>query len=688
MIGDGVQARLFLRSAQMLARTTGADLPSLISRPNSTLTDGSLARELHLDLGASKTASALRLMKHHSEFGLGVHRISAQRILKADNLRDHDNELRLLAQLATGAGLRNHPLVQRLRNAHALREPVQETDTPHPLMDKAQALAPEGIKYDLPLTRYMMQFHTALSLEVEFPLGTKSEAETYIRCFNKRGFERAPSKWLPLAPISQSTHRYMRRGTASNRKETKSEAVYRTVLDLLTNPGTSIDENDPILKYLCSNPVGIGPSRFAVLLAILCQIPCQFDPEKPLWKSEDIRSWFNATVCGHVPGFRKFSTPQSRRGPDAPRIDIYGMPNSETGLGTNTHMAELMLNELELPYAMHDIEAPDRDVQLPAQNENARQINRNLVLHHMNADRIPLFVMSPELSRRNDQYHIGYLLWELAQIPDAHRLGVDMLDEIWAPSRFVAALYSQQSETPVHLIKKGLVHLDALKLMSLRQHRPANPFTALVCFDFHSSVERKNPLAAVQGFLSAFPKHSHRDCRLIVKTTPTSANHWGDPTHQMQSIRALAKQDKRIQIVERFLPEPALWQMMAEADCILSTHRAEGFGYIPAYALALGKPLIVTDFGGSRDFCSTRTSFPVTTDLVEVPKGHALHFQEGAVWADVSPDAVADQLTKVYANLDAAKDRGIFGQDFVTREYSIAAYAARCRKRLLDIGIL
>ena len=127
---------------------------------------------------------------------------------------------------------------------------------------------------------------------------------------------------------------------------------------------------------------------------------------------------------------------------------------------------------------------------------------------------------------------------------------------------------------------------------------------------------------------------------------------------------------------------------MKSANCILSTHRAEGFGYIPAYALALAKPLVTTDYGGPKDFCTPRTSFPVAATLVHVPNGHALYSPEGAKWADVSPEAVALSLRRVYDNPEMAAARARRGQALLTRDYSMTAYAARCRRRLEQIGAL
>jgi glycosyltransferase involved in cell wall biosynthesis len=156
----------------------------------------------------------------------------------------------------------------------------------------------------------------------------------------------------------------------------------------------------------------------------------------------------------------------------------------------------------------------------------------------------------------------------------------------------------------------------------------------------------------------------------------------------MRQIRRLAARDPRIEIVEAYVEQSALWRMMRDADCILSTHRAEGFGYIPAHALALARPLVTTDYGGPRDFCTAETSFPVAAELTSVPRGHSLYFQPGSRWADVAPAAVAEALKKVYDGPENAFARARCGQALMTRTYTMAAYAARCEDRLHQIGAL
>ncbi|GHA54541.1 hypothetical protein GCM10008927_20420 [Amylibacter ulvae] len=312
---------------------------------------------------------------------------------------------------------------------------------------------------------------------------------------------------------------------------------------------------------------------------------------------------------------------------------------------------------------------------------------RNVMIHHVNAERVPFQLISPELARRGDIYQIGFPLWELSQIPDIHRLGIEMLDELWVPSKFVSDLYASQT-TNIQLMGKSIPELDLLDVLSTTQLRDGDKFRCITAFDFHSSVERKNPIAAVYAFQKAFPRRSFPDCELIVKTTPTQSDHWGDPNDQIGQIRRIAFLDSRIKICESIMTHSDYFRLLASADCMISPHRGEGFGYFAAYALALAKPLIVTNFGGTRDFCNYNNSYPIVAPMIDVPKSHAIYPTKNAQWADISPDAIAANLYQIYTEYDVAKQRATLGQQDIQTRYSPERYAQRCRERLQEIGVI
>jgi len=262
-----------------------------------------------------------------------------------------------------------------------------------------------------------------------------------------------------------------------------------------------------------------------------------------------------------------------------------------------------------------------------------------------------------------------------------------MLDEIWVPSRFLQDAYRAATDRPVTLVGKGLnlpeVPRKSMRAFGLRDAAR----TYLTCFDLHSSVERKNPLAAVRAFQAAFPS-KREDVQLIVKTTKRIGKHWGDPENQLREISKLALADRRIHLVSDFMDWGEFLSLIRSVDCLISAHRAEGFGYIPAYALHYGVPVVNTNYSGVCDYCTKETALPVPYKLIDVPKHHAIYPMKHAQWADVWVDALADAIRKVADEPMEAILRARAGQELMRTQYSIAALRRRYLKRLAEIGAI
>ena len=350
-------------------------------------------------------------------------------------------------------------------------------------------------------------------------------------------------------------------------------------------------------------------------------------------------------------------------------ISIYGLPNSPTGLGQNARMSATCIQKLGLSPCMVDLDTSKWQQNSISQHSLSHPVH----LHHMNADRIK--------AMNETAYNIGFLLWEFQALPQEHFKGIDSLDEIWTPSDFVSNIYKERTDIPVITMKKGI---EPFK--DIASQPDPNKFTLLNAFDFHSSVERKNPLACALAFQIAFPQKAYPECQLILKTTPTQPQHWGDPNDQMGQLRHLASLDPRVTIIEAFCDTAQLHQMIANTDVVVSTHRAEGFGYIPAYALQYARPVITTAYGGVIDFCNKATATLVPYDLVNVPENHTILKTDGATWANASPDAIAEKMRWVYNNQDAAKIKAHKGRLLMQTEYSLAAQANRYHSRLKDLG--
>jgi glycosyltransferase involved in cell wall biosynthesis len=123
---------------------------------------------------------------------------------------------------------------------------------------------------------------------------------------------------------------------------------------------------------------------------------------------------------------------------------------------------------------------------------------------------------------------------------------------------------------------------------------------------------------------------------------------------------------------------------MRDASCVVSLHRSEGFGYVLSDAMALGLPVIATDYSGNTDFCDRETSYPVSYRSVPVVS-HGAHWESErgeAQWAEPDIDSAAEQMLVVYSDYPEALRRAALGRERILRKYSKEAFAVRLRQRI------
>jgi len=340
-------------------------------------------------------------------------------------------------------------------------------------------------------------------------------------------------------------------------------------------------------------------------------------------------------------------------------------------------MSEQVLHSLGFTLELIDTEADQ--VHLSSEAEPLFALSRPVDLFHLNLDEVPSLVCRYARVDRPNVYRIGFALWETSVMPEEHRVGLELVDEVWAPTEFVAEVYRSAGHPNVHVIGKGI---------QLTQPRPFDlsklgisdgTFVFLAAFDLGSWIERKDPVAAVEAFRRAFPNDN--SVRLIVKSNGLF-EHSGDKTNQVGQLQAIAEEDERIILFSELLPFPAYLGLIQAADATVSPHRAEGFGYLPAYSLLLGTPVISTDFSGTQDFCTEETSFPVRAKVILLNPGDFVYDSPGATWAKVDVDHLAERMWEVRNDPDEAGRRTDRGGDLVNERYSIQAMGARYRERL------
>lgn len=324
--------------------------------------------------------------------------------------------------------------------------------------------------------------------------------------------------------------------------------------------------------------------------------------------------------------------------------------------------------------------------------QNGMALARDVVLLHVNADDAPaaLYGISGQVDL-DAAFVIGYFLWELETIPEAHWLGIDLVDEIWVPTDFVADAYRSVSLAKVQKVGKGISVPEIASADRGKFSLGKDAKVFLVSFDFHSSVERKNPVAAVKAFQMAFADRD--DVCLVLKSTRFQPEHWGDPFDQWGQIAEYVVTDKRIVLIEEFLPDREMFELIMAADVIVSPHRAEGFGYLPAYGLLYGKQVVVTGYSGTCDYCNDENARIARYDLVRVPNGRFVYQVPDAVWAEVDISSLAacmkGALEAAQKKASAPKPRGKVARRASTAElFSYSRLREKYLERLRIVGAI
>lgn len=305
-----------------------------------------------------------------------------------------------------------------------------------------------------------------------------------------------------------------------------------------------------------------------------------------------------------------------------------------TGIGRAGRLTVRAVEAWGMPFIAHDIPG----------DPLMRQVPRNLPpggvwLAHCNPPEAAVLMSQPADHLWATRYRIGYWAYELADLPSLWQTAIPFFHEIWTPSRFVAdAVERARGNAPT--IVRVVPHPVAVDPPPEATSRIGGPVTFLVMIDARSSLARKNPLGAIQAFRRAFTPDD-AGVRLVVKVVAA----WKDP-RAVAGLRNAAAGWKNIRFLEDELSDTQTQQLVASADCLVSLHRAEGFGLPIAEAMLAGVPVIATDWSGNTDF-TRGASYEVPCEMVPVMDPSGRYGGAKLEWAEPDIAAAAGAMRQV-----------------------------------------
>ena len=279
---------------------------------------------------------------------------------------------------------------------------------------------------------------------------------------------------------------------------------------------------------------------------------------------------------------------------------------------------------------------------------------------------------------RAGKYNIAYWAWELPQFPDAWIPNFGYFDEVWCPSEFVRSAIAQKSPLPVvtmpHAISVPTPAGDGRARFAL----PADKFLFLSLYDLNSYSERKNP----HGMIEAFRQSglANADAALVIKVQNAAGNE-RDFAELLAAVRDLPG----VVLLTETLARSEVYQLEAACDCFLSLHRSEGFGLALAECMALGKPVISTDWSAPAEFVTAQTGCPVRYTLTTLTQSRG-PYSKGQVWAEPDTAHAAWWMKKLCADRSLARSLGNAAQAAIETQFAPAVIGARYRRRLEAIA--
>jgi glycosyltransferase involved in cell wall biosynthesis len=371
--------------------------------------------------------------------------------------------------------------------------------------------------------------------------------------------------------------------------------------------------------------------------------------------------------------------PSARARPNAPFI-VVGPLRTASGLGQS---ARLCYEALRM--AGFDVRGIDltstlmQPVDFPSFEwiDGWSCLGPGTLIIHVNAPFLAL-ALAQLGTRVRDKFVVGYWAWELPSVPDEWSQGIPFVHEIWVPSRFVAdAVQPIASGRAVRV----LPHPVALRPMRASNQRPLvdGVFRVLSVFNAASSFARKNPLATVRAFRAAFG--NDQGAHLTIKVSNLSTFKDG--------ARVLAEAVggcPNISVLTEAMDPLQLETLYAQADVLMSLHRAEGFGLTMAEAMLRAVPVIATNWSGNVDFLNEVTGVPIAYSLRPAIDPQGTYNHPSMMWAEADSSAAAMAVRRLRADPALRARLGAEAAKYARQIWSAAAYGSATRTFLGIVG--
>lgn len=293
----------------------------------------------------------------------------------------------------------------------------------------------------------------------------------------------------------------------------------------------------------------------------------------------------------------------------------------------------------------------------------------------VNADWLPEFAKGMGKSFFASRVTAGVWFWETEELPQSLAGSADLVDEIWAGSRYTRDAIQRATNTPVMVVPIPVQTAPLQPGTTRAAAGMPEGYLFFFSFDMGSVTARKNPIGLVEAYTRAFAPGD--GANLLIKTIRGTDSFRAE----LEELRMAVGGRPDISLIDGYLPVSQRDALMALCDCYVSLHRSEGLGLTMAEAMSRCKPVIATGYSGNMDFTDEENSYLVDYSLIPIGSGHE-PYPASQRWADPDLEHAARLLRHVYENRAEAAEKGRRGAEVIARRYSIDACSRFLVERL------
>lgn len=279
----------------------------------------------------------------------------------------------------------------------------------------------------------------------------------------------------------------------------------------------------------------------------------------------------------------------------------------------------------------------------------------------------------------SEKYNIGYTVWETDKLPKHWPDCIRAIDHLMVPCKNNVELFSLKEGPKVSIVP----HLPEFLLSDI-QNSETNNFRAkhniaendFVFYNINSWTPRKAMKETLLCYLRAFTEKDN--VCLILKTDETGMDFKQGITHTNKSTRSMVDEiltpfdePPKVVLIDHTIPEEELLELHFVSDCFYSLTHSEGWGLGAYGAAALGKPVIITGWGGQTDFLPEQLSYLVDYNLEKViERLNWESYTADQSWAYAESNSAIEHLQHVFHNQDEARVKGAKLAEYIADEFS------------------